>query len=140
MTQLYSKSDFKWFIPTPPKPVFSITVLDERNISINGRLCGKLPQCIQMGTSSDGTKIALMEEVEGFNVPKNGRVKAEELINQIRVLGIQIPAKYLVDKIDDFWIGSLVPPTPVKVTPKKTPRNPRLNGLKTMLPKKEIRQ
>lgn len=52
MTRYFSKSDFKWFLPTPHKPVFSITILDEKNISINGKLCENLPKCITMGADA----------------------------------------------------------------------------------------
>lgn len=82
--------------------------------------------------------LGLLEDAKGFGVPKNGRIKAESLIERITERGIRIPARYLVEDTDGIWIAKLVPPTPFPPTPKKTPNKPRLNGLKAMLPKKEL--
>lgn len=139
MSGNYSESEFDWFLPIPPKPVFSITIPDEKSINLNARLCECIPKCIKIGINLDGTKLGLLEETKGFRVPQNGRIRAERLIDEIIVRGIRLPARYLVDNIDGFWMATLVPTTPVPTIPKKTPNKPRQNGLKTMLPKKEMK-
>lgn len=140
MTPNYSESEFDWFLPTPPKQVFSITIPDEKNINLNAKLCEIIPEYIKIGINLDGTKLGLLEEKKGFHVPRNGRIKAENLIDKIKERGIRLPARYLVDNINGFWIATLVPPTPVSAIPKNTPSKPRKNGLKAMLPKKETKR
>jgi len=140
MTPNYSESEFEWFLPTPPKRVFSITIPDEKNFNLNTNLCESVPKCIKIGINFNGTKLGLLEETKGFNVPKNGRVIAENVIHKIKEHGIRLPARYLVDNINGFWIATLVPPTPASAIPKKTPNKPRLNGLKAMLPKEETKR
>ncbi len=140
MSGHYSENEFDWFLPTPPKPVFSITISDEKSFNLNGKLSEKIPRYIKIGISSDGTKLGLLEETKGFRVPKNGVIKAWKLIDEIKTRGIFLPARYLVENIDGFWIATLVPPTPAPTTPKKTPNKPRKNGLKAMLPKKEMKR
>ncbi|MNW51344.1 hypothetical protein D3C74_288280 [compost metagenome] len=140
MTEYYSENEFDWFLPTPPKPVFLITISDEKSINLNGKLCESIPSKIRIGINIDGTKLGLLEETKGFRVPRNGRVKAGELIDQIKARGVRLPARYLAENINGIWIATLVPPTSLPTIPKKTPNKPRVNGLKTMLPKKEMKR
>ena len=94
----------------------------------------------KIGINFNGTKLGLLGVNTGFNVPKNGRIIAENVIDKIKEHGIRLPARYLVDNINGFWIATLVPPTPVPAIPKKTPNKPRLNGLKAMLPKEATKR
>lgn len=136
----YSESEFEWFLPTPPKRVYSITITDEKNFNLNAKLREIVPKCIKIGINSNGTELSLLEETKGFNVPKNGRIIAENVIDKIKEHGIRLPARYLVDDINGFWIAKLVPPIPTPAIPKKTPKKPRLNGLKAMLPREETKR
>ncbi|MCA1292267.1 hypothetical protein LBW89_04435 [Paenibacillus sp. alder61] len=138
MASNYFESEFDWFLPTPPKKILSITIPDEKNFNLNAKLCESIPKFIKIGVNSDGTMLGLLEDIKGFGVPKNGRIKAESLIERITERGIRLPARYLVENMDGIWIAKLVPPTPIPAIPKKTPKKPRLNGLKAMLPKKEL--
>lgn len=137
MASDYFESDFDWFLPAPPKKNFSITITDEKSFNLNSKLCESISKFIKIGINLDGTIIGLLEDEEGFRVPKNGRIIAESLIDSIRGRGIRLPARYLVENTDGTWIAKLVPKTPVPTTSKKMPNKPRLNGLKAMLPKKE---
>lgn len=139
MNGKYSESEFSWHLPTPPKPVLSITIQDEKSFNLNGRLSEIIPKNIKIGVNLDGTELGMLAEIKGFRVPKNGRIKAEKLIYDITSRGISLPARYLVENIDGFWIARLVTSTPSPTTSKKTPKKPRINGLKAMLPKKEMK-
>lgn len=132
------ESEFSWYLPTPPKPVLSITIPDEKSINLNGRLREIVPNRLKIGVNMDGTKLGLLEEQKGFHIPKNGMIKAQDVIHDITLRGISLPARYIVENIDDLWVATLVPTIPAPTTPKKTPNKPRLNGLKAMLPKNEM--
>lgn len=135
---IYAK--FDWFWPTPPKPTFSITVSDEKGVYINEKLCRNIPKKIKIGVAKDGTKIGIVEDSEnGYRVPKNGNIKAWDVVQAIKARGVNLPARYLVEKIDGFCQASLTPKILPTTPPKKIPKKPRKNGLKTMLPKKEIK-
>ncbi len=72
---------------------------------------------------------------KGYRVPKNGMIKDPHLVQLIEKRGIRLPASYLVEKMDELWLATLVPSTPAPTTLRKTPKNPRKNGLRAMLPK-----
>lgn len=134
-----SNSEFDWFVPAPLKPTLSITVSDERGLCMNEKLCRNIPGKIKIGLTSDGTKIGISEESEnGYRVPKNGVIKDWRLVQEIKTRGINLPAKYLAEKIDGIWQALLTPQTVPITPPKKIPNKPRKNGLKAMLPRTEI--
>ncbi|AIQ61972.1 hypothetical protein PSTEL_01370 [Paenibacillus stellifer] len=129
----------EWFLPGPPKPVFSINVSNEKGFCLNSKLYEFIPKQLTVGISSDGKIIGLLGIAEkGYQVLKNGKIKDHELIRQIEKRGISFPANYIVEKKDDIWFAALVPPKQVPLTPQKTPKKPRKNGLRNMLPKKDI--
>ncbi|WP_334074100.1 hypothetical protein [Paenibacillus sp. A14] len=133
-------SAYDWILPIPPKPIFSITVSDEKGFCINEKLRRNIPERIKVGITSDGSEIGILEETEkGYRVPKNGTIKDWNLVQEIKTRGVNLPARYLVEKIDEFWQASLTPQILPTTPPKKIPKKPRKNGLKAMLPKKEIK-
>ncbi|MGW9530241.1 hypothetical protein ACWHAM_21345 [Paenibacillus terrae] len=138
--QEFGIHQFEWFLPSPPKPVFSIIVSNEKGFCLNSKLCEYIPKQLTVGISSDGKNIGLLEIAEkGYHVPKNGKIKGPELVCSIETRGISLPANYIVEKKGDLWFATLVPTKPVPFTPRKTPKKPRKNGLRAMLPKKDIK-
>lgn len=73
---------------------------------------------------------------QGYRVPKNGRIKDLRLVKAIEQRGVSLPAKYIVEKINEMWIASIIPGAPIKSVG-KTPKKPRRNGLKAMIPKQD---
>ncbi|GIP24372.1 hypothetical protein [Paenibacillus sp. J22TS3] len=129
---------FEWFLPSPPKPVFTIVVSDEKGISLNSKLCEYIPRQLKIGISQDGKNLGLLEiEEKGYLVLKNGKIKGPELVRSLKTRGIPLPANYIVEQKDDLWLATFVNTNPVSLMPRKTPKKPRKNGLRTMLPKKE---
>ena len=137
--QEFDLHQFEWFLPSPSKPVFSIIVSNEKGFCLNSKLYEFIPKQLTVGISSDGKNIGLLGIAEkGYHVLKNGKIKDLELIRSIEERGISFPANYIVEKKDDLWFATLVPPKQVPPTPVKTPKKPRKNGLRNMLPKKDI--
>ncbi|MFE4573345.1 hypothetical protein [Paenibacillus chitinolyticus] len=129
---------FEWFLPRPPKPVLSITISKEKTIIFNKSLCENIPQKIKIGVNSDGTRLGLIGFPEaGYRIPKNGIVRDEYLVHCIEERGVRLPVRYSVEKIDELWLATLIPSTPAPTAPRATPKKPRTNGLKAMLPKKK---
>ncbi|CQR51563.1 hypothetical protein [Paenibacillus riograndensis] len=130
--------ELEWFLPSPPKPIFSIIVSNEKGFCLNSKLNEFIPKQLTVGISPDGKHIGLKTIAEkGYQVLKNGKIKDPELLHLIETRGISLPASYIVRKEEDLWLATLVPSKPVSPTPRKTPRNPRKNGLRDMLPKKD---
>lgn len=137
--QKFDILQLEWFLPSPSKPVFSIIVSNEKGFCLNSKLYEFIPKQLTVGISSDGKNIGLLGIAEkGYHVLKNGKIKDLKLIKLIEERGISFPANYIVEKEDDLWVATLVPPKQVPLTPQKTPKKPRKNGLRNMLPKKDI--
>ncbi|MGO4950519.1 MULTISPECIES: hypothetical protein [Paenibacillus] len=137
--QEFDIQKFEWFLPSPSKPVLSIVVSKDKGFCLNSKLCEYFSKEITVGISPDGKNIGLLEIPEkGYHVLKNGKIKGPELVHSIEIRGISLPANYIVEKKDDLWLATLVPTKPIPSTPRKTPKNPRKNGLRAMLPKKDI--
>ncbi|KAA9002387.1 hypothetical protein F4V43_13275 [Paenibacillus spiritus] len=129
----------EWFLPSPSKPVFSISVSNEKGFCLNSKLYEFIPKQLTIGISSDGKNIGLLGIAEkGYHVLKNGKIKDLELVKVIEKRGISFPASYTVEKKDDLWFATLVPPKQVPLTPQNTPKKPRKSGLRNMLPNKAI--
>lgn len=140
--QEFDFNQFEWFLPSPPKPFFSIIVSNEKGFCLNSKLYEYIPKKLTVGISPDGRNIGLLENAEnGYQVLKNGRIKGKgpELVRSIEARGISLPANYIVENKDDLWLATLVPAKPVPSIPRKTPKKPRKNGLRDMLPKKDIK-
>lgn len=130
-------SEFEWFLPSPRKPILAITIPNDNCFNLNQNLCIQIPKHIRIGLSSDGKRLALKEETEeGYFVPKSGGIKDSVLVQEIKTRGVRLPANYLVESINEYWVATLVPPISSPTLPKKTPKRPRTNGLKDMLPAK----
>ncbi|MNV37890.1 hypothetical protein D3C71_1294240 [compost metagenome] len=136
--QEFDIQQFEWLLPSPPKPIFTIVVSDEKGFCLNSKLCEFIPRQLTIGISRDGKSIGLLEiEEKGYHVLKNGKIKGPELVRSLKTRGISLPANYIVDQKDDLWLATLVHTKPVSLTPRKTPKKPRKNGLRAMLPKKD---
>lgn len=130
--------NFEWFLPSPPKPVLILTVFNDGVIRLNGKLCEEIPKTLKIGVDVDGKTLGLVECSEkGYRIPKNGRVKDINLVKAIEKRGVSLPAKYMVEKVNDLWVARIVPPIPITKVG-STPKKPRRNGLKTMLPKRDF--
>ncbi|GGF67032.1 hypothetical protein GCM10010912_10000 [Paenibacillus albidus] len=128
---------FEWFLPSPPKPFFSIIVSNEKGFCLNSKLNEVIPKQLTIGISADGRSIGLLAIAEkGYQVLKNGKIKDPELVGLFETRGISLPASYRVEKIEEYWYAKLVPSKPEPLASRKTPKNPRKNGLRDMLPKK----
>lgn len=143
MNNLFDKNEqidvshFEWFLPSPPRPVLALTVYSGGEICFNGKLCEYVPKQLRIGVNRDGKILGLAGCSEkGYRVPKNGRIKDPNLVKVIEKRGIVLPAKYIVENKNDIWIATIITPTPL-TTVGKTPKKPRQNSLKSMLPKKK---
>lgn len=129
---------FEWFSPSPPKPVLVLTVSSEGDICLNGKLCELVPKQFRLGINPDGRILGLTKCSEnGYRVPKNGKVKdkSKVIIKALEKRGISLPARYIVENEKELWIAKIVSPTP-RTSIGNTPKKPRQNGLKAMLPNK----
>jgi len=130
---------FEWYLPTPPEPLLLITISSENVICLNRKLCEYVPKQIQIGINMDGTRLGLAGiSDKGYRVPKNGMIKDDRLVQRIKQRGVRLPARYLVEEKEGIWLGTLIPSTPAPPTIGKTPKKPRKQGLKAMLPKQEV--
>jgi hypothetical protein len=132
-----SLDQFEWFFPVPPKPVFTITVTNERNICLSRQLCESVPSKLRIGIDKDGIRLGLVgDDAGGYRVPKSGVIKDARVVQVLQTRGIPTPARYLAEKVNDYWIATLIPSSAVPTQIKKTPRNPRKHGLGAMIQKK----
>ncbi|WP_018751814.1 hypothetical protein [Paenibacillus sanguinis] len=133
----FDESQFDWFLPGPPKPVLLLNVSKERGIYLNSKLCECVPKRITIAIKKDGVEILLKEMPEkGFQVLKNGKIKASELLEIIRRRGVSLPASYTVEEKENLWFAKLIP-TITPLPSRKTPNKPRKNGLQDMISKKD---
>lgn len=127
-------SELEWFLPPPKKVELIISIPNDNCFNLNPKLSDEVKKKITIGVSTDGKTIVLKEEEKGYNIPKSGIIKASNLIDAIKTRGIRLPVCFLVERQDDFWIATLVPPVKSPSLQKKIPRKPRVNGLSNMLP------
>lgn len=73
----------------------------------------------------------------GFQVLKNGRIKAPELNEIIESRGVSLPASYTVEEKNNLWFATLIPTKTAPPPSRSTPKKPRKNGLQDMISKKE---
>lgn len=131
MTNNY-ENEFKWFTPSP-KSNLAITIPNKEAINLNAKFLEKAPKTITIGVSPDDATLAIKEVDIGFNVPKSGRVKAQELISYIQSLGVHLPAKYDVEEKVDFWIAKLDSTYLPKIKMKKAPRKVKKEESKSII-------
>lgn len=97
-----------------------------------------MPKSIAIGVTSDGKKIGIRKITEaenGFKILKNGIIKDINLIDTIKKRGIKLPARYLVEKKENLWIGTLISSVVSAHLPKKIPSKARKAGLESMIKK-----
>lgn len=132
--------DIEWFLPERKKLEYAITIPNDNCLHLNTHLRVQIPKHITIGVSEDGKTLWLEEKAEGgYSISKSGTIKASNLIDAIKARGIGLPARYVTTECDNCWTVTLVSPVSPSNLPKKTPKKPRINGLKTMLPLGEIK-
>lgn len=127
--------EFKWFLPAPPKPELAITIPNDKCFNLNQNLCSQMPNYITIGVLEGGKTLCLKKETEiGYQIPKSGSIKAINIIEYMKKQGIKLPARYLVEEKEAYWIATLVPPSAPSGPAKKMPHKSRKMGLEMMLP------
>lgn len=127
---------FDWFFPTPSRPELVVTIPNDKCFNLNPNLFNQIPESIVIGVTNDGKNICLREKTgteTSFPILKSGTIKDINLIDSMKKRGIKLPARYLVEKIGNVWIGTLSPPK--VIPPKKTPSKVRKTGLEVMINK-----
>ena len=127
--------EIEWFLPRPQKVEYAINIPNDNCFNLNAKLRVQMPEQITLGVGANGKTLWIKEKAEeGYKIPKSGVIKASNLIDAIKIRGISLPARYLTEREGDCWVATLVPSVSPLPLPKKTPKKPRINGLKTMLP------
>lgn len=103
----FDLSAFSWFRPEK-KTKWAVNIPNRRCLNINAELLKEIPHSILFGYNAEKRKLAIRAENESaFVVPKSGSIKAEKVITFIVDSGVRLPARFLGEKIQNVWIGTL---------------------------------
>ena len=115
-----------WFAPAPVnKP--AITITTEDYITINPPLVSELPERVKIGVHPTEGKIVLtVPDGESHTVRKNGRIRDRAIVAALIKAGITLPARIVVQRDNNAWIGTAVPAAPsltrIRTKPKRATR------------------
>ena len=98
---------FTWFHPEP-QAKWIVSIPNRQCVNINAVLLKEIPHSILLGYNAGEKKLAIRaEEDSSFLVPKRGSIKAAKVITFIVESGVRLPARFVMEKVQDAWIGTL---------------------------------
>ena len=138
-TRGFDRPKYEWFLPQGPKLPYAVSFTICGKCNISPKLMPLLPTYITIGVSSNGGEIVLAEgDDSGYKPPKSGYLKDPNLIRAIVERGIELPARYRMEQMEEgVWLGTLLnPPQKTELPIKPMPKRPRKSGLSAMMPEK----
>ena len=98
---------FTWFHPEP-RAKWIVNIPNRQCININAALLKEMPHSILLGYNSREKKLAIRAEQDSpFLVPKSGSIKAAKVITFIVESGARLPARFVMEKVQNGWVGTL---------------------------------
>lgn len=115
--------DYVWFTPKPKVPQAAITIPNPDALNLNKYALQALPPKFAIGVAPDGATLCLRENPEtGYSPVKSGAIKDKELVAFLMEAGVELPARYVLKKVNDFWVAELAQTAPKKINLNKPPR------------------
>ena len=124
---------FTWFRPEP-RVKWIVNIPNRRCVNINAALLKEIPHSILLGYDAGKKKLAILaEEDSSFLVPKSGSIKAAKVITFIVESGVRLPARFVMEKSQDAWVGTLEDqPLPLILQEQPVRKRKRRNLTNTM--------
>lgn len=117
---MYSTSDFVWLAP-PVKTKLAVNIPNETSFNINSAFRDELPDRVAIGYNLDELTIAIKPDENGFELPRSGNLKLPEMIRRFVEKGMVFPARFVMVREEDMWIGTLEPQKKAQADLKKLP-------------------
>ena len=104
----YDISTFTWYELGRKTSEMAISVSDSGGFFFNAELRKRMPEHFGIGASPDKRVLCVAEAADAtFTLPKDGRTKISDLLQDIKSAGVILPARYVVHVEEGLLFGEL---------------------------------